>query len=564
MALLIAAILQVSIVLGVALGAVVLLRRRSAALRHWILTVAVACALASPAFEVAMPAWSLPANTSRWATSIVTPGTLAVFESIVSDVSGDASTTTHVARRRRPDAPGVSGLLAGVWAVGAIAMLLVLLARLRQLRQLARHAKRSADPAWFARLGTAARTQGVRRPIVLLRGPNPAMVVTWGVLRPRVLVPDDADGWSEARIRVVLAHELAHIRRHDWAVQVGASVLTSVYWFHPLAWIAARALNREAERACDDLVLNEGITGHEYATHLLAVARDAARLRRQWSAAAAIARPSTLEGRIRAMLNVRVNRHPLTRTTRALAVGTIGLVALAAAALSTDASAQGLGSISAVVYDQAGGVLPAVGVKILHVDSGRASTAATDRTGSFTLRDIPSGVYELTMSLVGFASVKATVDVGPGDRIQRNVVLPLGSIEETVTVIGSRVPTGRTQEAAAPAPRPVRDIPPPRGSASSAGGIGGSIKQPTRAVDVKPRYPAELEGTGAAATVTLSGRIGMDGYMLDLKDISKTQVHPAFAASALAAVRQWEFHPTLLNGAPVETNITITVRYQSD
>jgi protein TonB len=153
--------------------------------------------------------------------------------------------------------------------------------------------------------------------------------------------------------------------------------------------------------------------------------------------------------------------------------------------------------------------------------------------------------------------------VRPGDRIQRNVVLPLGSLEETVTVIGSRVPSGG-RAAVAPAPRPVRDIPPARGPSSWAGGIGGNIKMPTRAVDVKPRYPAELEGTGAAATVTLSARIGMDGYMLDLKDISATQADPAFVASAFEAVRQWEFNPTLLNGAPVETGITITIRYQSE
>jgi protein TonB len=95
-----------------------------------------------------------------------------------------------------------------------------------------------------------------------------------------------------------------------------------------------------------------------------------------------------------------------------------------------------------------------------------------------------------------------------------------------------------------------------------AGGIGGSIRQPTRVVDVKPRYPAELEGSGAGATVTLSGRIAIDGYMLDLKDVSVTAAHPAFVASALAAARQWEFSPTLLNGAPIETNLTITVRYR--
>ena len=68
-------------------------------------------------------------------------------------------------------------------------------------------------------------------------------------------------------------------------------------------------------------------------------------------------------------------------------------------------------------------------------------------------------------------------------------MLPLGSIEETLTVIG-----GGTQPPVAPAPRQVRDIPPPRGPASMAGGVGGNIKVPAKVVDVKPRYPSELEG----------------------------------------------------------------------
>jgi outer membrane biosynthesis protein TonB len=52
--------------------------------------------------------------------------------------------------------------------------------------------------------------------------------------------------------------------------------------------------------------------------------------------------------------------------------------------------------------------------------------------------------------------------------------------------------------------------------------------------------------------------------VLDLKDISATPAHPAFVASALEAARQWEFNPTLLNGAPVETNMTITIRYRPE
>jgi TonB family protein len=555
MRLLAAAVMDVSIVLLVALAAAAALRSHSAALRHWILTVAIACALAAPLLELGLPAWRLPAGTSRWATAIVSPETLAVFESFVTDRT-DTPPAATPASGWTPDVAALQVVLLAAWGIGTAAALLLLLTRLARLKRLSRRVEPVDDPRWRGLLQTIARAHGVSRRVDLVRSPNPAIVVTWGVFRPRILVPTEACAWTEARIRVVLSHELAHVRRNDWGVQLAASVLRSLYWFHPLVWMAARTLRRDAERACDDLVLKAGVAGPEYAGHLLAVARAASSLRAE-SAAAAIARPSTLEERIRAMLNVRLNRDPLTRRSRIAAVLAVALVALAAAVLSTDAAAQGLGSISALVYDQAGGFVPSVAVKILHVDSGRASTATTDRTGTMTIRDLPAGVYELTMSVPGFATVKATVDVRPGDRLQRSVVLPLGTIEETLTVVG-----GGEREPVAAAPRPVREIPPPRGPTSVAGGVGGNIKVPRKVVDVKPRYPAELEATGAAATVTLSGRIGIDGYVLDLKDVSATPAHPAFVASALEASRQWEFSPTLLNGAPIETNMTITIRYR--
>ena len=556
MRLLVAAVIDVSIVLLVALSAAAALRRQSAALRHWILTVAIACALAAPLLELGLPAWRLPAGTSRWATTIVSPGTLAVFESIVADGT-DATPAATPTGGWTPDVATLQVVLLATWGIGAAAALLMLLTRLAHLKRLSRRVEAVDDPTWRGLLQTTARAHGVSRRVDLVRSPNPAMVVTWGLFRPRILVPTEVCGWTNERIRVVLSHELAHVRRNDWGVQIAASVLQSLYWFHPLAWMAARTLRREAERACDDLVLKAGVAGPEYAGHLLAVARAASSLRAE-SAAAAIARPSTLEERIRAMLNVRLNRDPLTRRGRIAAVLLVAIVALGTVTLSTGASAQsGNSSISGVIYDPVGGVVPGVALKVAQTDGGRTYTTTTDRTGLFAIRDVPAGVYELTMSLAGFATVKATVDIRAGDRIQRSVVLPLGTIQETLSVVG-----GGSQDLVAPAPRPVREIPPPRGPASMAGGIGGNIKAPRKVVDVKPRYPAELEGTGAAATVTVSGRIAIDGYVLDLKDVSTTPAHPAFVASAFAASRQWEFSPTLLNGAPIETNMTITILYR--
>jgi beta-lactamase regulating signal transducer with metallopeptidase domain len=91
----------------------------------------------------------------------------------------------------------------------------------------------------------------------------------------------------------VLGHELAHIRRSDWLVQLLAEVLRSVYWFNPVVWIACRRLRLESEQACDDAVLEMGVEGGAYATELIDLAR-AFKSQQMFLPAAAIARSSSL------------------------------------------------------------------------------------------------------------------------------------------------------------------------------------------------------------------------------------------------------------------------------
>ena len=110
--------------------------------------------------------------------------------------------------------------------------------------------------------------------------------------------------------------KLAHIARRDWALQIAAETVRAVYWFNPLIWIACRRLRDESEQACDDTVLRRGIDAADYASHLLAVARQVLTADRGWASAPAVANASTLERRIAAMLNASRNREPLTRPAR--------------------------------------------------------------------------------------------------------------------------------------------------------------------------------------------------------------------------------------------------------
>ena len=98
---------------------------------------------------------------------------------------------------------------------------------------------------------------------------------------------------GRSRTQIVLYHELAHIRRRDWIVLLAAELLKCVYWFNPLVWMACARLRQETEHACDDAVINRGVVGTDYATHLVGIARD---LKQQRLLAPAIARPSISKG----------------------------------------------------------------------------------------------------------------------------------------------------------------------------------------------------------------------------------------------------------------------------
>jgi hypothetical protein len=202
-----------------------------------------------------------------------------------------------------------------------------------------------SSATWLALADAVAAEQRLRRRIRLLTSEQQTLLVTWGVSRPTVLVPSSASAWSEERVRVVLGHEMSHIRRHDWLTLMIAEVVRALYWFNPLVWIACRRLREESERACDDMVLGLGIESTVYASHLLEIARSLGQMRRVWLPAPAMVRQSSLERRISAMLNPGLDRRPVTRgagiATIAAALALTGSIAGFGAALQTFGSLPG-------------------------------------------------------------------------------------------------------------------------------------------------------------------------------------------------------------------------------
>jgi hypothetical protein len=161
--------------------------------------------------------------------------------------------------------------------------------------------------------------------------------ITWGIVYPAVLLPKDADTWSEERRRFVLVHEMAHVKRFDALTQLLAQISVAVFWFDPLVWVAAHQMRVEREHACDDYVLRDGTAPSLYAGELLEMVRSIGTPSHDRAAPAfaalAMARRSEFEGRMLAILDPRLDRHTLTRRGTLMTAFIVALLTLPLAAL---------------------------------------------------------------------------------------------------------------------------------------------------------------------------------------------------------------------------------------
>lgn len=322
-----------STVLFLAAGLVVLiLYHRSAALRHLVLVLALGAAVLLPALSFTAPSWSSPLalplpKAARVGGAVVagvaeevpqrgprSPVSAPSAFSAVNQISTTraASATPEGSERVRwlSQTAGLTRAIAStwmswlvyLWAGGGILVLLALVLAVLRTRRLRRLGRPAPVETRIMVWQLAARL-GLRRQVTALELAGNVMPMTFGVLRPVILLPASAADWDADRLRAVLLHELAHVKRHDCLTQLVARCACALYWFNPLAWVAARRLRLERELACDDLVLASGSRASDYASHLLEIARGLRVGALAGVASIAMARPSQLAGRLLAVLD---------------------------------------------------------------------------------------------------------------------------------------------------------------------------------------------------------------------------------------------------------------------
>jgi ankyrin repeat protein len=193
-------------------------------------------------------------------------------------------------------------ILVTVWLAGFVVVLSWMLMRLGVSWLAVRRTRPfPADQAEKMLCDVYVESTSGRRPELRLTVDGTVPYLT-GVFRPKLVLPAGATAWPPDRLRLVLLHELTHLRRRDLARLVLGDLVAAVFWFHPLAWSAIKKAAFEQELACDEEVCRRTARGIDYARLLVSFA-SGPRLQRQPIGHPGLAGPAGLELRMKHILS---------------------------------------------------------------------------------------------------------------------------------------------------------------------------------------------------------------------------------------------------------------------
>ena len=246
------------------------------------------------------------------------------------------------------------------WIVGVCILSVWQLGGWIAAQRLRRLAVRPADAALTALAGRIARAMGLTRAVRLFHSGLVRVPAVIGWLRPVILLPlGFATGLTPAQVESILVHELAHIRRHDYLVNLLQSLVETLLFYHPATWYISRHIRIERENCCDDLALAHGANEYSYAQSLLHLARQSAAGSHQAISPvgmAATGKASQLRARISRLLGIQDrscrpwSNWPIVLCT--LVLGIIGGSAMVASCADSQPSSPSLAANSAASTTQ--------------------------------------------------------------------------------------------------------------------------------------------------------------------------------------------------------------------
>jgi TonB family protein len=386
--------------------------------------------------------------------------------------------------------------------------------------------------------------------------------VTFGLRRPVVLLPESLQALEPAALRAVVAHELFHVQRRDWAWLVAQEAVRAVFWFHPAMWWLVSRVQLARETVVDELSILFTNARRTYLDTLLALADDS-----PFSSSSAFSQRRHLFHRV--ML---LSKEGSMSSIRVVAASAVLVVGVAGAALSA-ARAFPLQRAGAAPSSAATAQVPprdplspeahhlkaATLLEKVQKDptlSAEARAAALkemvdaeDRALSLNPDYVPALIYK-NLAL----RMQAATSTDPQE--QQRLIEQANELRDKALALrrAAGIPDPPFANAAVP--------PPPAYQAALDRlhplHVGGNMQTPVKTRDVKAVYPPDAKAAGVQGVVILEAIVNGDGKIEDARVLRSV---PELDAAALEAVRQWEYLPTLMNGQPVAILMTVTVNF---
>jgi len=560
-------LVKATFVMALALMVVFIPARRSrASFRHTFLAAAFAVLLTLPVAAILAPPVPILISAPPQQQRImpVPFATTSHARVAPAEIMSPASS--------RPPEFSLSALLPAGWLLGVMLFLAPMAVGLKQLRSL----RRTAIPWQHGQ--TVAEGLAHGRHVEVLLHDKVSGPTTYGVMHPVILLPVDAQIWDADDLNRALIHELEHVRRGDWMSHCLARVVCSVYWFHPLVWVAWRQFALDAERACDDAVVVRA-EATAYAEQLVGLARRLSALRK--SPGLAMANRADLTARVGAVLDGRQRRGRagalsvalawIGAATLVVAVSPLVIVAAPQAAISTPVGLPtGMppivlaqvaappapappAAVTSMKHFSANSTLVIVDITVkdqngkpiegLHVndfvltEDGKEQAVGTfdfqQLIDTFSLQSIVSSYY-----ILGYYT---TNDKPDGDYRQIRVALknnPAAKLDYRAGYYGPSAPDAGAANAA-----------------TASDGTG-----PLVLVKVDPEYSDEARKAKYSGTVVVRIDVNTSGQVTHATVTRSLGM--GLDEKAIEAVTKWRFMPAMKDGKPVDAQSEVSMNFR--
>ena len=439
-----------------------------------------------------------------------------------------------------------------LWLVGVFASSLRLFASAAHMHAIRRRCQAAEEAVAFM-VERVAKRVGVRRVVSVFRCDRVSGASTIGWLRPAILFPPATLlGLTSRQLEAVIAHELAHVRRHDYLVNAVQLVIETLFFYHPAIWWASRRIRTERELCCDDIAVATCGDPLEYAAALTQLARVRAMTPRFSLSSAG----GPLLQRVQRLLlpapAMAGSRLPIVvALAMAFVTTTFGHAWIRADSLQVSPRASTTSTVTGVLYDPFGAPVADVPITLDNgIDSGDNEPLAapvlletrTNAEGRYRFDEVPAGAFVV---LPGISWARPSpVTVPAGRAVEHDVRIAF----DTVVTGLMMLPGGRPPTASIVFPSQVRQsetLP---------------VRGPEHINSWNRPYPDALQAARLEGVVVVEGRIGPDGKAADLR--VATADHPELAKAALAALEQERWHPARVRGVPIEVPLRATLEYR--